>query len=114
MGDQRRGGRFAVGAGDGDKRAIRGVNATLAHEQLDIADDLDTGGMGEINGPMRLRMCQRNPRRQDEGGEIRPVRLMEIAGSDPCGSRLGNAVGIVVPGRDQRATGNQRLRSRKP
>ena len=43
MCDQRRGGRFAVGAGDGDERRIRRELAPLAAEQLDVADHLDAG-----------------------------------------------------------------------
>ena len=43
MRDQRGGGRFAVGAGDGDERRIRRITASFAAEQLDIADHLDAG-----------------------------------------------------------------------
>ncbi len=43
MRDQRRGSRFAVGAGDGDERRVRRVAAPLAAEQLDVADHLDAG-----------------------------------------------------------------------
>ena len=43
MRDQRGGGRFAVGAGDGDERRIRRMTAALAAEQLDVADHLDAG-----------------------------------------------------------------------
>ncbi len=41
MRDQRRGGRLAVGAGDGDQRAVGATRGALAAEQFDVADDLD-------------------------------------------------------------------------
>ena len=47
MRDQRGGGRFAVGAGDGDERALRAGFRALAAEQFDVADDLDFGLGGE-------------------------------------------------------------------
>ena len=43
MRDQRRGGGFAVGAGDGDERRVRRMTAPLPAKQLDIADHLDAG-----------------------------------------------------------------------
>ena len=43
MRDQRGGGRFAVGAGDGDERRVRRVTPALAAEQFDVADHLDAG-----------------------------------------------------------------------
>ena len=45
VGDQRRRGRLAVGAGDGDERRVRRELRALAAEQLDVADDLDAGGL---------------------------------------------------------------------
>ena len=42
MRDQRRRGRFAVGAGDRDERRVRRVPPPLAAEQLDVADHLDS------------------------------------------------------------------------
>ena len=51
MRDQRRGGRFAVGAGDGDKRRIRRDAAALAAEQLDIADHFDAGFLRKLGPP---------------------------------------------------------------
>ncbi len=56
MGDQRRRRRFAVGAGDGDEGAIGRMRPALAHEELDVADDIDAGRTREIDGPVRLRM----------------------------------------------------------
>ena len=40
MGDQRRRGRFAVGAGDRDERRGRRARRALAREELDVADRL--------------------------------------------------------------------------
>jgi len=47
MRGERRGGRFAVGAGDRDERRIRRVRAPFAAEQLDIADHLDRSRTGQ-------------------------------------------------------------------
>ena len=44
VGDERRGRRLAVGAGDGDERRIGAALRPLAAEQLDVADDLDARG----------------------------------------------------------------------
>jgi hypothetical protein len=46
MGDQRRRGRLAVGAGDGNERRLRRMGAPLAAEQLDIPDHFDRLGAG--------------------------------------------------------------------
>jgi hypothetical protein len=48
MVDQRRGGRFAVGAGDGDERGVRRKPPPLAAEQLDVADDLGSCFLREL------------------------------------------------------------------
>ena len=45
MGDQRGGRRLAVGAGDGDERRVGRARGALASEELDVADDLDAGGL---------------------------------------------------------------------
>ena len=45
IGGQRRGGGFAVGAGDRDERRAGRLAASLAAEQLDVADHLDTRGV---------------------------------------------------------------------
>ncbi len=115
MRDQRRRRRFAVGAGDRDERAIRRMRPALAHEELDIADDIDTGGMRKIDRPVRLRMGQRHAGRQHESAanalQSMPCRS---AGPDALRRGLGDAVGIVVPGGDIGAAGDQRPGGGKP
>ncbi len=51
MRDQRGGGGFAVGAGDGDERRVGRLHAALAAEQFDIADDLDAGSRARASPP---------------------------------------------------------------
>ncbi len=47
VGDQRRRGRLAVGAGDRHERRVRRQRAALPAEQLDVADDRDARVLGE-------------------------------------------------------------------
>ena len=109
MGNQCRGGRFAVGPGDRDERAIRRMSSPLPHEDLDVADDLDTGIAGKADRPVRFRMGERHTGRQHEGCDRRPVDLPQV----PCRHALGlcprDAVGIVVPGNHSRTAGLKRL-----
>ena len=63
MADQRRGGGFAVCAGDGDHRGaarLCGIGADFAGEQFDIADHFDLGGPGMGDHFMGLGMRQRH------------------------------------------------------
>ena len=64
MGDERRGRRFAVGAGDGDERRVRRSRAALAHEEFDVADDRNPRRVRKVDRPMRLRMGQRHAGRE--------------------------------------------------
>jgi len=82
----------------------------LPDEKLDITDDLDTGGMSEIDGPMGLRMRQRHAWRQNEDGLAVPVDRPEIGNRYSLRCRLGHAIRIVIPGRDLGATGDERSR----
>ena len=97
MGDQRGGGRFAVGAGDGDERRVGRSRVTLAHEELDVADDRNPGLIREVDRPMRLGMSERHAGREHEHLEAAPVGLREI---DQRNTRGGSALtgrGAVVP-----------------
>ena len=78
MGDQRRRRRLAVGAGDGDERRLRAMAPPLAAEQLDVADDLDAGGLGADHRPVRRRMGERHARRQHQRREALPVGDVQI------------------------------------
>ena len=82
MRDQRRGGGFAVGAGDRDERRIRRMTAALAAKQFDIADHLDAGLPRRQHAPVRRRMGQRRARRQHQSGEIRPRHRAQIRGDE--------------------------------
>ena len=92
MRDQRRGGRFAVGAGDGDERRIRRVTAALAAEQFDVADHLDAGLPRCQHRPVRRRMGQRRAGRQHQRGKIRPRDLAQIRGDEAGLRRLRQIV----------------------
>ncbi len=78
--NQRRGGRFAVGAGDGDERASSAGFGALAAKQFNVADDLDLGGARQRRGPMRLRMRERYA----GGKHQRSILLTNRACADPA------------------------------
>ena len=80
MRDQRRGGGFAVGAGDRDERRVRRMTLPFAAEQFDVADHLDTGLARHQHAPMRRGMGKRRARRQDQRGKARPVHGAQVGG----------------------------------
>ncbi len=111
--NQRRGGGFAIGAGDRDERAIRGMRPTLAHEKLHVADNLDAARAGKIHRPVRFGMRQRHARRQNEGRPRRPVDAVQVSGHDSCCRGFCHAVRVVVPGDDFGTTGHERACGRQ-
>src|SRR5262252_6724227 len=113
MRNQRRGGRFAVGAGDGDERRVRCARPPFAAEQLDVADHLDGGGAGERRGPMRGGMRERDARREHERGNSRPVHLPQVGSRDAGARRLEHGVCVIVPADDVGAACEQRARTRQ-
>ena len=113
MGDQRGGGRFAVGAGDGDERRIRRARAALAGEELDVADDRNPRRIGKVDRPVRRGMGQRHAGREHEQLEAAPVGLREIDERKACGGRAFASGGAVVPGGDLGAAGDERPRGRQ-
>ena len=113
MRDQRRGGRLAVGAGDGDERRVRRVTAALAAEQFDVADHLTAGLPRHQHRPMRRGMRQRRAGRQDQCRKIRPGHRAQIGGDEAGLRRLGDVVGAVVAGDHLRAARLQRVATRK-
>ncbi len=92
MGDERRGRRFAVGAGDRDKRRVRRPHAALAARKLDIADDSDPRlvaraftvqcGFGWVSG---------TPGASTSTAEAAPVGLSEIDEREARGRRRARA-----------------------
>ena len=114
MRDQRRGGRFAVGAGDGDERRVGREAAALAAEQLDIADHLDGGFLRKPDHPMRRRMGERNAGRQHQRRDPRPVGVAQIGGGNAGGIGLRHALRIVVVADDVGAAGKERTRAHQP
>ena len=108
MRDQRRGGRFAVGAGDHDERSVRRMGAPLAAEQLDVADDLDRHGAGEPDRPVRRRMGERHAGRKHQRRDLRPVELAQVGGRNAGAGRILDAGGAVVPAHHVGAAGEQR------
>ncbi len=107
MRDQRRGGRFAVGAGDGDEGGNRRKPAAFTAEQFDVADHLDGIFLRERDGPMRNRMRQRHAGRQDQCCDLRPIDAVQIGGRDAGGGRLRHARRVVVEADDVGAAGKQ-------
>ncbi len=108
VGDERRGGRLAVGAGDGDEGRVGAALGALAAEQLDVADDLHAGSIGLPDRPMRLGMGERHPRRQHEGGKAPPVRLAQILDPQASGGCGSAAIGRVIGANDAGAAGLKR------
>src|SRR5579863_5761200 len=78
MRDERRRRRFAVGAGDGDERRFRRDLAALAAEELDVADNLDPRLSRPAHDPMRLRVCQRNARGENQRAELLEIGARKI------------------------------------
>ena len=69
--DQRRRGRLAVGAGDGDEgRILARGRRPLAAEQLNVADHLDAGVFRQHRRPVRLGMRERHARRKHQRGDV--------------------------------------------
>ena len=108
VGDQRRGGRLAVGAGDGDERRVGARPGTLAAEQLDVADDLDAGGLGFGHRPVRLGMRERHAGRQHEGRKSAPIGGGDILDRKAGRRRRAASRGAVVGGDHRRPAGGQR------
>ena len=99
MRDQRRGSRFAVGAGDGNEGRAGHAPLALAAEELDVADDLDPRRFCLAHRPMRLGMGERHAGREHQGGEIAPVGASEILDRNTRGGGRFDCLGIVVEGR---------------
>ena len=109
--DERRGGRFPVGPGDGDERRTRREAAALAAEQLDVADHLDGGFSRERNAPVRARMGERNAGREHQRRDLRPIELPQVGGRNAGCVRLRHALRIVVEGDHVGAAGEERARA---
>ncbi len=101
--------RLAVGAGDGDERHMELLRPPLAHEQLQVADDLDAGELGGAHRPMRRRVRQRHAGRQHQGIEDRPVGFLEVNGLQTRLGRRLHTGGAVVAGHDLGPAGDERL-----
>ena len=114
MGDERRGGRFAVGAGDGDEGRVRRMDAALAAEQLDIADHFDPIAAGEASRPMRRRMGKRHAGRKHQRRDPAPVGGLEVAGRDSGACGMDDAVGVVIPADHFRSPRHERTRRAEP
>ena len=114
VGDERRGRRLAVGAGDGDERRIGAALGPLAAEQLDVADDLDTRGPGLGHRPVRLGMGQRHARRQHQRGKAAPVGVSEVLHAEARRCGRVPALGRVVGSNDRGAAGDQRRAAASP
>ena len=113
MRDQRRRGRLAVGAGDGDERRVRRMAAAFTAEQFDVADHLTAGLPRHQHRPMRRRMRQRRAGRQDQRRKIRPRHRAQIGGGEAGLRRLGDILSAVVARDHFRAARLQGMAARK-
>ena len=113
VGDERRGGRLAVGAGDGDERRVRRVRAALAAKQLDVADHLDGGVAREADGPVRRRMGQRTPGASTRAATPDQSRWRGSAMDMPGAGGVGDLLAIVIERSDLGAAGLERAAGRK-
>jgi hypothetical protein len=110
MGDQGRGRRFAVGAGDADIGGLR----SGAEEQFDIADDRQTGRLAARRDRVRVREAVRDARRQHQRFDPGQIGRVEI-GQVNAGACGGGASGLsVVPGQNLGPAGQQGLSGREP
>ena len=103
MRDQRRGGRLAVGAGDGDERRVGRDPPPLAAEQLDVADDLDAGACARARPSSAARdgsaaRRARAPARRTVDQSI----VAQIGGRDAGRRGLGDACARCRPRRRRR------------
>ncbi len=109
MGDQRGGGRFAVGAGDaGEARFLAGER-----QQLDVADDRQSRLARQLGDRMRLGIGVRNAGRQHQRLGVRQAVPQKIGQGQPGILRGLALVGRVVPGQHARAAQLQRLGRRQ-
>ncbi len=112
MADQRRGGRLAVGAGDGDefRRAVG-----LAEQQLYVANDFNAGRPRQSDDRMRLRMGQRHAGRQHKAGDIAPRPVARLGDRRAGRCRVAARCRPVVPGPDfGHAAAPRRANRRQP
>ena len=107
MRDQRGGGRFSVGAGDGDEWRARRMTSAFATEQFNVADDFDTGILRQLYSPVRSRMRERHAGRQNECGKIFPRYIAQICSFETRRRGLGHFLRAVVTGDHVCTTGLQ-------
>ncbi len=114
MRGERGGGRFAVGAGDGDQRTTGAGFGALAAEQFDVADGFDAIAARQRRRPMRLGVRQRHAGGEDQGGDCRPVEVVQILRLEAGALRVGQHLLVVVEHHDVGAAGNQRAGGQQP
>ena len=78
--NQSRGGRLAVGSGNGHDLGPLMVWRSIdrASEELDIAQHLDTGGLGLGDGPVGFRMGQGHAGGLHQGVKLAPISAIEV------------------------------------
>ena len=106
--DQGRGGGLSVGTRDGDEARVRSMQAALAAEQLDVADDFDARPARELRCPMWDWMSERHARTEYQRGNLLPVDLVQIRGRNAGVISLEHSLGAVIERHDIGATGQQR------
>ena len=111
MRDQRGGGRFAVGAGDGDERAVCGRDFARSRQNNSMSPMISTSALrASADRPMRRRMGERHAGRQHQRGDVRPIELAQILRLEAGGVRLGQLLLVVVEDDDLGAACDQRAR----
>src|SRR5579871_5737039 len=83
----------------------------LAHEKLDIADDLDACRLRLNDDPMRIGMCQRHARREHKGIEAGHIGRYKVFKLETGSGRLFAAGAMIVPHDDIRTASDKRLRT---
>ena len=114
MGDERRGRRFAVGAGDGDERRVRRSRAALAHKEFDVPNNRNPRSVRKVDRPMGLRMGQRHAGREHKHLKAAPIGASEIDQRDAGGFRALPRGRVVIPRSHFRAPCDKRPRRRQP
>src|SRR5690606_30824157 len=86
----------------------------LAHQQLGVADDLDTRRIGLVDGPVGRGMGERHARAEHQRGEAVERCRREVLDRQPRGCGGVTGVWPVVPADRFGAAGDQRRHRRPP
>ena len=114
MRDQRRRGRLAVGAGDRDEGRVGDVPPPLAAEELDVADDLDAGCLGQSTVQCGSGWVSGTPGASTSAAKSRHSASPRSTIGIPAAAAASTRRHAVVPGRDARPAGGKRAAVARP